>query len=323
MITIEKYNHKMLNIWDDFISNANNGTIFHTQKFISYHITRDFNNHSLLFYYNKKLVCLLPAAKLKDALCSHPGASFGGLIFNNTLSFKIIGSILESLIYYCKQRFKSIVIINTPLIYYKTFDASINYLLLWNHFKCSEHYISHFVDLTRKKTVGELLSKRKKRYINNMISNKTFSLILSKKFNEFYSILLDSKQSFDSTPTHSLEEIKKLHLMFPNDIKLFLSMKNGQVAGGALIFYTSQNTCLVFYNVVKAQYKNSQLAALQLYNCMKQAKKQGSSIIDFGVSHIPESKMPLEPKTSLIQFKEQFGAKGVLRTVYKKDFNEK
>ena len=84
MITIEKYNHKMFNIWDDFISQSNNGTIFSKQSFFHYHISRRFKDHSLLFYLKNKLVCVLPAVHIKknnqEILYSHPGASFGGLI---------------------------------------------------------------------------------------------------------------------------------------------------------------------------------------------------------------------------------------------------
>ena len=45
--------------------------------------------------------------------------------------------------------------------------------------------------------------------------------------------------------------------------------------------------------------------------------------VDLGVSHTPGGNNPFRPKISLIEFKEQFGARGVLRTVYKKDLNDK
>ena len=48
-------------------------------------------------------------------------------------------------------------------------------------------------------------------------------------------------------------------------------------------------------------------------------KNLAKQFIDFGVSHIPKSNNPLEPKFSLIQFKEQFGAAGVQRTAYYKE----
>ena len=40
---------------------------------------------------------------------------------------------------------------------------------------------------------------------------------------------------------------------------------------------------------------------------MKVVKEKNINILDFGVSHIPESENPLSPKFSLIQFKEQLG----------------
>ena len=83
--------------------------------------------------------------------------------------------------------------------------------------------------------------------------------------------------------------------------------------------HANKNTSLVFYNVVinKAIYK--QVAMLQLYHSMKLAKQRNQQYIDFGVSHLPQSKNPLEPKFSLIQFKEQFSAVGVQRTAYYKE----
>ena len=53
--------------------------------------------------------------------------------------------------------------------------------------------------------------------------------------------------------------------------------------------------------------------------CMKIAKKGGANIIDFGVSHLPETDSPLSPKFSLIKFKEQFGAFSIIRTGYEKE----
>ena len=54
---------------------------------------------------------------------------------------------------------------------------------------------------------------------------------------------------------------------------------------------------------------------------MEISKKNNCKFIDFGVSHTPEQKNPLAPKLSLIKFKEQFGARGVIRLVHKKGFN--
>ena len=91
MISIKKYTEKLNNIWDDFIFNSNNGTIFHTQQFLSYHQNKKFTNHSLLFFDKDILLAVLPATIIKNnnqnILCSHPGASSGGVVYSQNLNF--------------------------------------------------------------------------------------------------------------------------------------------------------------------------------------------------------------------------------------------
>ena len=48
MISIEKYNSKLKNIWNQFVENSNNGTIFQNRDFINYHIDRSFIDNSLV-----------------------------------------------------------------------------------------------------------------------------------------------------------------------------------------------------------------------------------------------------------------------------------
>ena len=327
MISIQKYNNKILHLWDDFISNSNNGTIFNRQKFLSYHISRKFDDHSLLFFSDMKLIAVLPAVIINSSgrrtLYSHPGASFGGLILNTNLSFAMIDAILSNLEKYCiDESIKELILINTPMIYYKTKDDSLNYLLLLHNFQIYENYISHYINIMNEENVINLLNKRKKRYLKQLLEDNKFIFCTDSSIDDFYKILLDSKKKFHSKPTHSLQELKKIQELFPQKIKLLISKDQNKIIGGTLIFQTTKTTCLIFYNVVSIEYRNSQLAALQLYKCMLSAKKQNCFIVDLGVSHSPETSNPLNPKKSLIQFKEQLGATGVLRTIYNKQFNE-
>ena len=62
-ISVELLTQDKKQIWDDFVDDSNNGTIFHKQKFLSYHkeIFKD-NEHHLLFYEGKKLIAVFPLA---------------------------------------------------------------------------------------------------------------------------------------------------------------------------------------------------------------------------------------------------------------------
>jgi hypothetical protein len=327
MISIKKYTEKLNNIWDDFIFNSNNGTIFHTQQFLSYHQNKKFTNHSLLFFDKDILLAVLPASIIKNnnqkILCSHPGASFGGMVYSQNLNFITYNNIISCLEQYCiKKKFDIIRLINTPNIYHKTKDDSFNYLLQWREFIQKETYISHYLENNFEIKTLTLLHKRKQRYIKNIIQNNKFSYKADQSFNLFYPILLQSKKLFKTFPTHSLEELFLLKKEFPEKIHLLLFYDYQTVVGGSVLFFTTNNTVLIFYNAINPKYKQSHLSTYQLYECMRFAKKNNKKIIDFGVSHTPETKNPLDPKFSLIQFKEHFSAKGVLRIVYEKALNE-
>ena len=327
MISVKKYTEKLNNIWDDFILKSNNGTIFHTQRFLNYHQNKQFTNHSLLFFDKATLVAVLPAAVIKynnkNILFSHPGASFGGVVYSQNLNFITFNDIISCLEKHCiKNKLDMVRLINTPYIYNKSNDDSFNYLLQWSGFVQKEIYISHYLKNNYKNETLKLLNKRKQRYIKNIEKKNKFSYQLNQKFDLFYPILLESKKSFQTTPTHSLEELFLLKKSFPEEIHLLLFYHNKFVVGGSVIFLTSKNTALIFYNAINTKYKQDHLSTYQLYQCMRFAKKNNKGIVDFGVSHTPETKNPLDPKFSLIQFKEHFSTKGVLRIVYEKVLNE-
>ena len=51
-ITVRKFTVKDTKNWDDFVNRSNNGTIFHTRKFLSYHPKNRF--WIIVLYFKKK-----------------------------------------------------------------------------------------------------------------------------------------------------------------------------------------------------------------------------------------------------------------------------
>ena len=323
MITISKYEKKQLDEWDQFINASNNGTMFQKQRFINYHIDRKFVDNSLIIKNNNNIVAVLPAAIKNNILYSHPGSSYGGLVLAKKTEFSVINNIIQELDNYCKnKKLKSIFLINSPSIYHKEVDDSLDYLLQWNHFRKKEIYISHAVNINETVSVLDLLKKRKRRYLNNDDGLNALEFKESNEFDLFYDILLRSKEKFKTKPTHSLEELYQLKKIFPEQIKLLLTMKKDSVVGGSLMFFANKKISLIFYNTILEELRNSQISMLQLYKCMEISKQLGYQMVDFGVSHTPEANDPMAPKLSLIHFKEQFNARGVLRVAYQKDYCE-
>ena len=321
MLTITKYNEMLFDEWEKFISHSNNGTIFQKQTFLQYHINRKFIDGSLIIKNKDVIVAALPAAIKDNVLYSHPGSSYGGIVLSHNVDFQMIDEIVKVIDEYCMtQKYKALFLINSPSIYQNFSDQSLDYLLQWNGFQQTELYISHAVDMSTTSNVLSLLTKRKRRYINNNKELKSLAFEEKDCLEEFYNILVTSKKKYNSQPTHSLDELIKLKDMFPQQIKLLVTKNDNKIIGGSLLFFTNDNVALVFYNTILEQYRESQISMLQLYKCMEIAKKHNFQWIDFGVSHTPEQENPLAPKFSLIHFKEQFNAKGVLRIAYQKEY---
>ena len=50
MIKVKKFSKDNYLVWDSFVRNANNGTIFHLRKFLNYHPGERFKDNSIEFY---------------------------------------------------------------------------------------------------------------------------------------------------------------------------------------------------------------------------------------------------------------------------------
>ena len=313
MLEIIKYDankHKIL--WDSFVLKSNNGTIFHSRKFLSYHKERNFQDCSFLFQNKNNIEALFTGAIIDDVLYSHPGASFGGFIYNQ-LSFEFGSKIVELLLEFAQQNnLKEIVIVPTPFIYYNQYNEVIEYCLYIKGFSVIEYYMSSFVNL--ESNLLDQLHNRKKRYIKKMEGE--IEIELSKDLDSFYPILVNNKLKHKTKPTHTLEELKILMQQFPDEIKLLLSYQNNKIIGGALNFITNKNSCILFYNMIDYEYQSLQVASLQIYASLKWAQENNLKFLDIGVSQLYEGDK-IVPHESLINFKEQFGAKAMIRKVMK------
>jgi len=313
MLEIIKYDankHKIL--WDSFVLKSNNGTIFHSRKFLSYHKERNFQDCSFLFQNKNNIEALFTGAIIDDVLYSHPGASFGGFIYNQ-LSFEFGSKIVELLLEFAQQNnLKEIVIVPTPFIYYNQYNEVMEYCLYINGFSVIEYYMSSFVNL--ESNLLDQLHNRKKRYIKKMEGE--IEIELSKDLDSFYPILVNNKLKHKTKPTHTLEELKILMQQFPDEIKLLLSCQNNKIIGGALNFITNKNSCILFYNMIDYEYQSLQVASLQIYASLKWAQENNLKFLDIGVSQLYEGDKII-PHESLINFKEQFGAKAMIRKVMK------
>ena len=305
------------------MQSSNNGTLFHYRSFLTYHIDRKFEDHSLIFEKKGKMIALFPAAEIiKDSnkiLHSHAGATFGGLVYDD-LTFEEANEIIVYLLDYCKGiGFLSIFLVQTPQLYNLRNNETLEYALHWHGFEAEETYFSSFIDLTSKVEAIDLISSRKKRYLKKLSVDENIRFEWNGSLDDFYPILCENKKKHGSLPTHSKAELEKLMNLMPENFHLLMMYKDDKPIGGTFNFIATSQVGIIFYNMINYEFEEFNPASFQILETMKWAKANKLKYLDFGVSQLPQADNPLSPSPNLIRFKEQFSSRGMLRVALRKN----
>jgi len=308
------YEKKHQEEWENFVAASNNGTIFHSRKFLSYHSPNRFKDSSLLFYDDKKLVSVLTAADIERdgmrCLWSHIGASFGGFVTKESLSIRQSFDLVESLIEYgLKNKFERIVLTNTPIVYQTRFSNYIDFALIRNSFNYLKREITSVITLNVDEDNVQKLLKPEARTSFRKAEKMGVVIKKSEDFDEYYEILKNNlAMRHNVQPAHTLEEIIKLKKLFPQKIHLFGAYIDKKMIAGVVNFYCNDNVVLVFYISHNQEFQEYRAVNLLFYTIMKDAIGRGLKFLDFGLFTVN-----MEPNWGLGKFKENFGARGILR----------
>ncbi len=323
MIRIHLYNPSQMEEWDNFVSESNNGTIFHKQKFLAYHPEGRFAFHHLMFYDNQELIAVLPAA-LKDkdqTLVSPMGASYGGFVLK-LIPYKKNEAIIDGLLAYAQGKgFKQILLTPAPLIYQNRLVQDMDYALVYKGFEYEKHFISHVIDPNNNEHFLEDFNERSARYVRRCLQDENLTIEISKDLKDYadvYPILLENKKKHNATPTHTLEELCTLQELFPEAIKLFVVRYQEKPVAASLIFSCNKQATIIFYNMLLYEYEKYRPIFLAMHEVTKWSMENGHTYVDIGVSQNPSHENPMTPSYSLVEFKEKFNAKGFLRSTFRK-----
>ncbi len=301
-------------VWDDFVAESNNGTMFHTRRFLSYHAQDRFEDSSLLFKKRGKLVSLLPAAVLESegrrVLVSHPGSSMAGPVFKKTLSLKDSFFIVECLLAHARaESIDEIRLTLPPLIYHARPGNYFDFALMECGFSYLKREVSSVIPLDFVEDDTLLIfspearrAARKARKIGVVVTE-------SDDFAGFYDILQKNlKMRHNVQPTHTLEELLNLRALFPDTIKLFTACKDGEMVAGVVMFECNERVGLAFYISHRESAQEVRGVNILFQEVIQWAIRKGLNYLDFGVFTVN-----MKPNWGLARFKESFGALGVFR----------
>ena len=309
-IKVKKFINENTTIWNNFINSSNNGTLFHYRSFLNYHENIQFEDHSLLFYKNNKLVGLLPATSQKTIFLSHPGISFGGFIYNQHLSFSDSQNIVQSLIDYVRKLdLKKIQITMPPHCYSNIHSDYIEFCLFQNGFQYQKLELSNVLELGSDFDVLYGAYKSSARQANRKAERSGITIHQSDEFETFYKILTNNLSlRHNVTPTHTLSELKKLKSLFPSKINLFIANQNQEIIAGVINFICNKNTILSFYISHDPKFQNMRPLNILFTNIFQWSIKNNYKYYDFGLFTVNGvANLPLA------RFKESFGTDGIFR----------
>ncbi|MEX1014725.1 MAG: GNAT family N-acetyltransferase [Candidatus Paceibacterota bacterium] len=303
-ISLIKYEDSFKNEWDNHIRNSKNPHFFFLRDFIEYHENR-FKEHSLIIKRGKKVAAVLPGNIDNDTFYSYQGLTFGGLIVNDKIRAANTGDIIKMVIDYLKELGVSKMIYKKmPFIYNEMPYEEDVYHLVKNGAKLSYAEIGQVIDYSDFK-----ISSTRDNEINRG-KKAGIQITVKEKYEGFWKVLIDNLRKHGATPTHTLEEIQYLADKFPKNIKLYCAEKEGEILCGTVLFINKQ--------VVHTQYIGSSDDAHE-YNALEYllgemiSEFKDKKYFSFGISTEEKGKTL---NNGLAFFKEGFGARGVLNTVY-------
>jgi hypothetical protein len=299
-IKVQPYLDQLKKDWDEVLDNSINGIFLHTREFIEYHKGR-FVDASLIIYDNNFPLAIFPAEIDDNFVYSHRGLTYAGWIIRSGLSGNQIFIILKETISFYKIIGKYIQELRTvPEIFCKNSQTSLfenlSKLGAVKYFSAMHHYSPLPIKISNK---GKLWGKRK-------ALSAELSIQISNDYQPFWNEILipNLKKRHQVKPTHSLEEITYLSKSFPENIVLYEVRLNGEILGGAVLFFTD---ITIHGQYISANEKGRKFKALDyLMAFFLEQRRYSHRFFNMGVSHIPGTN---KINKGLQWWKESFGAK--------------
>lgn len=307
MFSLSIYNSNLKSQWDNFIVGSKNGTFLFYRDFLEYHKDR-FNDYSILFYKNDKVIAILPANKLKNKIYSHQGLTYGGLILEDNIKFSDVLQVFKLLLSHLNEsKYESLIIKEIPEIYNVLPSDEVKYLLHKTNAELIRRDVLSVIKIGRNSYSRDRIqgNKRGEKLKLNIkeVSN----------FEDFWNIILipNLKNKHGVNPVHSLEEITRLNSIFPNNIRQFNVYLKERIVAGATIFET-KTTAHVQY--ISGNEEKNKLGSLDfLFTYLIEKVFSNKEYFDFGISNENNGKNINE---GLLYWKEGFGARSITQDFY-------
>jgi len=307
--SLKKYQPELKLAWDDFVRKSKNGTFLFQRDFMDYHQHR-FDDFSLLLYKKEQLIAILPANRVGNAVHSHQGLTYGGLLLSPEIKFKTVLEGLKTLLKFLhQQQLNYLWLKEIPSIYHRVPSEEVHYFnfileaQLVQRDALSVIDNKHKIKLSKSRLEG---ITRGKKHDLRVVHDDNFKLFWN-------SVLIPNlRTKHQVEPVHSLAEIQYLKGKFPEHIKQFNVYHNDAIVAGATIFETPQ---VAHCQYISGNVDKNSLGSLDLlHEMLINEMFPDTPYFDFGTSNGHQG---LNINQGLQFWKEGFGARTLTQDTYK------
>lgn len=317
---IKTYTDEYESKWDSFVKNSKNGTFMQQRKFLNYHSKGKFQDCSLMAFDTKdQIIAVIPAALKSEndssIFCSHPGASHGGIIINQTFDTAKMLTLVPLFIEHCNgMGVKAIEMKLVPRIYHSWPSDEIDFSLRYYGFSLETSELATALPLKNIENIELHMEKNAIRNRNQAI-NRGVIVSENNDLADFWEILESNLiKRHNTQPTHTYNEILDLTKRFPEKIKLFSAFYEEKVIAGVLVFILNSRVLNCFYICHDEKFQQLRPLNLVFSTLINWGLNEGFHFVDWGISTENKGKAVNQ---GLFRFKEGFGGRGVLRETYR------
>ena len=315
-------NSSALESIDRLFASAMNDTLFHHPRFLSYHDADKFPRATwrhYLFCYKGRPVAFLPGALVaeQELIFRSPlGSSVGGLV-HEALGYSKIDQCLGIWWKDLEQEGctrAEVVLAPAPYSEPRRSEAvefKLNQLGFVLHepelclivpVKSGPEFPRHLV----RDSAWRNFKQARQRGVTVHRSAR-----IADDLERFYPILVDSRKRLGATPTHSLEELVRIHRLAPQAMHLLLATADAQPVGGILAFRATPFLLNAFYPADSEAGRGLRAMDVLLVELYRWALEHSIRWVDLGPSSF---RLTLNP--TLTRFKEDHGGEKFLRRRY-------
>lgn len=293
--------------WNAFVAAARNGTFLHDRRYMEYHADR-FQDCSLVIRDGETLAAVLPANRSGDAVISHQGLTYGGLVIAPRTTFGEVEQAIDAVLEYLRNlgvrefRYKA-----PPRIYQILPSDEDAFVLAARGAVVARRDMHGVVALDNR-----LKPQERRRRGASKAAKAGVTIEQSRDWAGFWRVLEGTLgDRHGARPVHDLGEIELLAGRFPENIRLFVARRGDEILGGTVIYETPR--------VARTQYIAAAPAGLEtgaldlLFITLMDQVYAAKSWFDFGASIDGAGEL----NRGLLEQKEGFGARAVVQDHYR------